>query len=361
MTIDTPYLLHTLEHLISTPSPVGNTSRGLDLVTQLLCQHNWNGGIDVRRSPKGVLTATIAGHAHTAPRAITAHIDTIGSMVKEIKSNGRLKLAQLGSFDWSAIENENVTVETADGTTFTGTVLYVNPSYHVHTPDDRIDQKPRSADSMEVRLDARVGSKTDTHNLGIEIGDFVHFEPRFEIADGFIKSRFLDDKACLASVFAALKVLSDAGEMPAQTTTIHIGNYEEVCHGASTGMPHDVVDVLAIDVAPIGRGQNSTEFTCSIGLLDDDGPYDRELSARLRHLAKKHDIELRPDLYVQFSSDAKALWKSGFDARCALIGPGVDDTHGYERTHLDALIDTTKLIVAFLRADEAMGRTNSSG
>lgn len=357
MTIDTSYLLHTLERLIQTPSPVGNTSRGLDLVTQILCEHDWGEGFDLHRSPKGVLTATIPGRAHSAPRALTAHIDTIGAMVKEVKSNGRLKLAQLGSFDWSAIENENVTVETADGSTFTGTVLYVNPSYHVHTPDDRIDQKPRSADSMEVRLDARVHSKEGTQNLGIEIGDFVHFEPRFQIADGFIKSRFLDDKACLATVFTALKVLWDNKEQPAQTTTIHIGNYEEVCHGAATGMPQDVVDVLAIDVAPIGRSQNSTEYHCSIGLLDDDGPYDRELSARLRRLAKTHAIDLRPDLYVQFSSDAKALWKSGFDARCALIGPGVDDTHGYERTHLDALIDTTKLITAFLRDDEAVGRT----
>lgn len=360
MTIDTSYLLHTLERLIQTPSPVGNTARGLDLVTQILCEQDWGEGFDLHRSPKGVLTATIRGHSHAAPRAITAHIDTIGAMAKEINSNGRLKLAQLGSFDWSAIENENVTVETAAGQTYSGTVLYVNPSYHVHTPDDRIDQKPRSADSMEVRLDARVNSKDDTRKLGIEIGDFVHFEPRFQTVDGFIKSRFLDDKACLASVFTALKGIWEAGERPAQTTTIHIANYEEVCHGAATGMPADVVDVLAIDVAPIGRGQNSTEFQCSICLLDDDGPYDRELSARLRHLARAHDINLRPDLYVQFSSDAKALWKSGFDARCALIGPGVDNTHGYERTHLDALVDTTKLITAWLRTDEAMGRADNN-
>jgi putative aminopeptidase FrvX len=348
MTVDVSYLLDVLQRLIATPSPVGHTGPGLDLCTEVLCDFDFGPGYHVSRTPKGVLSAMIPGNSEDAPRAITAHIDTLGAQVKEIKSSGKLQLAKLGGFDWSSIENENVTVETVDGSTFTGTLLYVNPSYHVHKPDDRIDNKPRDDRYLEVRLDARVSSRSDVQNLGIAVGDYVHFATRYEVRDGFVKSRFLDDKACLACVFAALKVLQDTNQQPAQRTQIHIPNYEEVCHGGASGVAPGTDEVLAVDVAPLGTGQNSDEFSCTLCTLDDDGPYDYELNRKLHRLAREHDVALRPDVFIQFSSDAKALWKAGGDARVSLIGPGVDNTHGYERTHVDALVATTRLIVAYL-------------
>jgi putative aminopeptidase FrvX len=348
MTVDVSYLLDVLQRLIATPSPAGHAGPGLDLCTEILCDFDFGPGYGVSHTQKGVLSAMIPGRGDDSPRAITAHIDTLGAQVKEIKANGRLQLAKIGGFDWSAIENENVTVETVDQSTFTGTLLYVNPSYHVHKPDDRVDGKPRDDRHLEVRLDARVQSKDDVKQLGIEVGDFVHFETRYEVRDGFIKSRFLDDKACLACVFTALKVLQDTNQQPAQRTQIHIPNYEEVCHGGASGIAAGTHEVLAVDVAPLGYGQNSDEFSCSLCTLDDDGPYDYELNRKLRRLAREHDVALKPDVFIQFSSDAKALWKAGGDAKVSLVGPGVDNTHGYERTHIDALIATTELLVAYL-------------
>lgn len=349
MKLDTHYFTEVLQRLIATPSPVGDTSRGIELCRELLCALDLP-DLQLKISPKGTLTATIEGRNTDKPRAVTAHVDTLGAMVKRIKPSGRLQLAQLGSYEWTALENENVTIDTQNGAAVRGTILFVDPSYHVHPKDSSLDNETPDKHNIEVRLDARTSSAEETRALGIEVGDFVHFDPRFEMHEGFIKSRFLDDKACLACVFTALKAIHDSGHIPAQRTTIHIGNYEEVCHGGASGLPQDAHDVLAIDVAPIGNEQNSSEYSCSLCLLDTDGPYDKSLNRHLRNLAASHNIDLRPDLFPQFSSDAKANWMAGADCRAALIGPGVDNTHGYERTHLDALVATTKLIAAFIVA-----------
>jgi putative aminopeptidase FrvX len=343
---DTAYLLDVLQRLIEVRSPAGHAQPGIEACKREL--EALDGSLEISQTRKGVLLTTLRGERDDAPRAITAHIDTLGAQVKEIKPNGRLKLAQIGSFNWLAVTNENVEIETASGDFLRGTILATNPSYHVHKPDDRVDNVPRSMDTTEVRLDARVSSQHDVRELGIEVGDFVHFDTRFQVHNGFVKSRFLDDKACLACVFAAMRVLTSQGLKPAQTTTIHIANYEEVCHGGASGIPAGTSEVLAVDVAPLGAGQNSDEFSCTLCTLDDDGPYSHSFNSRLRKLARENHIALKPDVFIQFSSDAKALWRAGADLQVALVGPGVHNTHGYERTHLDALTATTQLLVAYL-------------
>ena len=346
MNIDTSYLVDVLQRLVETPSPSGDSARGIEACRQMLCELRFE-HYNVRETRKGDLLATIGGDNDDAPRAITAHVDNLAAITRAILPNGRLQIAQIGSYFWSSIENENVTVETASGQTFRGTVLPLNASYHTNLNDRAIDQLNRESSNLEIRIDADTHSPAETAALGIAVGDYIHFDPKFERNDGWIKSRHLDDKACIACIFAALKSLSDAGQRPAQTTTIQVATYEEVQHGGA--LPDDLAELVVIDIAPLGVGQNSEEHAASICLLDKDGPYDRQFSLKLQRIAQTHDIDLRPDIFPRYSSDGKAFWKAGGDARVALFGPGVDCTHGYERTHLDALVATTKLIAAYLR------------
>jgi putative aminopeptidase FrvX len=351
MTTDTSYLLRTLRRLIETPSPVGETAAGIALCRELLCEFDDSfGGLDVVTTRKGALAITIAGQRDDAPRAVTAHIDTLGAVVKQVKETGRLQLAQLGNFAWTAIENEGVTVVTASGQKFRGSVSIENASHHLYNSGEGPNAKERTQRTVEIRLDARTQSGGETRALGVNVGDFVHFDTRYEESNGFVRSRFIDDKGCLACVFAAVKMLADAGELPSQRTTIHIANYEEVGHGGASGIPEDVADVLAVDIAPVGTEQNCDEYSCALCVRDDDGPYDTTLGRELRALAIANNIDLRPDVYNYYCSDGDALWKAGGDMRVALIGPGVDSTHGYERTHTDALNATTQLIAAWLRS-----------
>ncbi len=341
--IDTTYLLHILTDLLNIPSPTGLADPAIDYVEQAMRELD----LEPRRTVKGVLVAEWAGQSDSAPRALTAHADTLGAMVKEIKANGRLILTNIGGFAWNTVEGEGCQVFTTAGRAIRGSLLLAQASAHVY--GKAVNDTLRSAEAMEVRLDERTTSAGGTRALGIEVGDFVAFDPRVEVSEsGFIRSRHLDDKACIASVLAAVKAMQEAGITPAQRTTLHISNYEEVGHGAATGFPADLVELVAVDMAAVGDGQMSDEFHVTICAKDSGGPYHHALTQRLRTLAKSTGIAYKTDIYPYYGSDGEAFWRAGGDVRVALIGPGVDASHNYERTHMDALVATTQLIVAYL-------------
>jgi putative aminopeptidase FrvX len=219
-------------------------------------------------------------------------------------------------------------------------------SSHVHGA--ATNETKREDDAMEVRLDAITHNADDTKALGIEVGDFVAFDPRVEVTNGFIRSRHLDDKACVANLVTAVKTMHDAGLKPTQTTYLLISNYEEVGHGASAGFPAEVEELVAVDMAAIGDGQNSDEFHVSLCVKDSGGPYHHGLSTHLRKLADQHAIPYKVDIYPYYGSDGEAYWRAGGDVKVALIGPGVDASHNYERTHMDALVGTTQWVLAYL-------------
>jgi putative aminopeptidase FrvX len=346
--LDLEYLQRVLTQLLLTPSPVGDTERGSALCQDLLCEFN---AFPVEITRKGVVVAHWKGSKSESPRAVTAHIDTLGALVKGVKESGRLLLSQLGNYSWASIENETVTVVTEDGRKFRGIVQVSNPSHHLYSSGDGNSEVPRTQQTMEVRLDVRVSSAEEVEALGIDIGDFVYLDPRPEWNEGYIRSRHLDDKALVACMLTAAKAIVDANLSPAQDTVLHIANYEEVGHGGASGIPKEVAQVLALDVAPTGVGQNGNEFSCTLAIADSDGPYDARMRRQLRQLAKEHDIALRPDIFPEYCSDGDALWKAGGDMQVALIGPGVDGTHSHERTHIDALEATTKMIVAYLLSE----------
>ena len=344
MTIDTDYLTDFLVGLLNTPSPTGDTECGIAYVESALHQL----GLETRRTVKGALVATLAGKSEAEPRAVTAHVDTLGAMVKEIKPNGRLVLTQIGGYAWNVIEGEGVTIATEGQGSCRGSVQLVKASSHVHS--SAVGETKRSAATLEVRIDARTSSAGETTKLGISVGDFVYLDPRVEVTNGFIRSRHLDDKAAVACLMAAVKAVLDSGETAAQRTTLFFSNYEEVGHGAAGGFPSDIVELLTVDMAAIGEGQASDEFHCSLCIKDSGGPYHRDFNRKLRQLAAEKGVELRPDIYPFYGSDGEALWAAGADIRVALIGPGVDASHGYERTHTEALVDTAKVIGYYLVA-----------
>ncbi len=233
--IDTSALIDFLTRLLNTPSPTGFTEQAIDLCEETLKDLP---GIKIERTRKGALVAKLPGETDDPWRALTAHVDTLGAMVKEIKSNGRLKMTKLGGFPWNTVEGEGVTVFSSSGETVRGSILLTKASSHVHGQE--VSKTDRKDDTMEVRLDARTTSADETKELGIRVGDFIVFDPRVEVTNGFVRSRHLDDKACVACMIYAAKALAETGLSPKFTTVLHISNYEEVGHGASAGIPTEV-------------------------------------------------------------------------------------------------------------------------
>jgi putative aminopeptidase FrvX len=343
--VNVPDLTQFLLGLVNIYSPTGDTERAIAYARKAFDAL----GLETRLNTKGALVATWPGRADDAPRALTAHVDTLGAMVKEIKEHGRLRLTQIGGYAWNTVEGEGCWVRTALGKTVSGTILPIKASVHIHAKE--VGELPRTEENIEVRLDARTASAAETRALGIEVGDFVYLDPRAQVTEtGFVRSRHLDDKASVACIYGAVKAMADAGLSPAQRTTILITNSEEVGHGASTGIPAECVELLAVDMAAVGLGQNSDEFSCGICVKDSGGPYHIEMRRKLVELAQNADIPYKLDVYPFYGSDGTAALRAGADLRVGLIGPGVDASHSYERTHQDSLAATARLIAEYLIA-----------
>lgn len=334
------YCTQVLLELLKIPSPTGYTHHAMKRIEVYLNDLK----VPFTYTAKGALIWTLKGNGAPA-KAVAVHIDTLGAVVKEIKRNGRLKLSPLGGYDWATIEGAECVVHRFDESEVTGTVVNEKQSSHVFGQDLR-DLK-RTAEVMEVRLDAKTCSRDDTQALGIEVGNFVSFKSQAELVSGFIKGRHIDNKAGVAIALAVTKDILESGQKPAGDIHVFVSNYEEVGHGAATGIP-EVAELLCVDMAAVGKGQTSDEYSVTLCIKDASGPYDYSMNQRLMKLAKEHAIDLKTDIFTYYSSDASASWRAGGNHRAALIGPGVDASHAFERTHQKALEASCRLIKVYL-------------
>ncbi len=344
--IDLDTLVDWLVQLLRTPSPTGDTEAAMAVVAGWLRSL----GLEPRHTRNGAVVATRPGHRNDRPRAATAHVDTLGAIVKEIKPNGRLAFDRIGGYPFYSVNGEYCMVRSASGRTFSGTALLVKSSVHVHR--DPVADKEWKPEEVEIRLDAGVKSAEDTRALGVAVGDIIAWDPRVVVTEaGYVKSRHLDDKAGVAVMLAALKAMVEGDAAPAQTVTFHLSNYEEVGHGAAAGIPEDVAELIAVDMGALGQGLQGSEHAVSICAKDSGGPYDLGIRRRLESLAQQHGIPYYVDIYPYYGSDAEAALRSGGDYRIGLLGPGVDASHSFERTHRDGLRASAQLLLAYLLED----------
>lgn len=339
-------IMHKIQTLTNIPSPTGNTRAIIQHIAEDLERDH----IPFRLNNKGGLLVTLEGKNNDQHRMLTAHVDTLGAMVKAIKPDGRLQLALIGGFRFNAIEGEYCTIETLSGERYSGTILMHQTSVHVYKDAGSAE---RNDTNIEVRLDAKVFSKTETEALGISVGDFVSFDPRTTIVnDEFIKSRHLDDKASVAILLQLITTIHTNKIALPFTTHFLISNNEEIGYGGNSNIPEETVEYLAVDMGALGDGQTSDEYTVSICAKDGSGPYHYGLRKNLIELAEQNEIAYKVDIYPFYSSDASAAIHAGNDIIHGLIGPGIDASHAYERTHKDSLYHTEKLVYAYLLSDK---------
>ncbi|MFC7391916.1 M42 family metallopeptidase [Scopulibacillus cellulosilyticus] len=340
-------VIELISKLTAIPSPSGNTGQVISYVEDYFK----NLGIETKRNHKGGLLVTLQGDDDTKHRFLTAHVDTLGAMVKEIKSDGRLRLTKIGGFPWNMAEGEYCEIETAIGKRYTGTILMHQTSVHVYKDAGKLE---RNDENIEVRVDEKVTNKEETEALGIRVGDFVSFDPRFSVTEsGFVKSRHLDDKASVALLLHVIGKLKEKQIKLPYTTHFLISNNEEIGYGGNSNIPEQTAEYLAVDMGAIGDGQETDEYTVSICAKDSSGPYHYGLRKHLVELAETNDIGYKVDIYPFYGSDASAAIRAGHDIVHGLIGPGIDASHAYERTHRDSLCHTGDLIYYYLQSEMA--------
>jgi putative aminopeptidase FrvX len=338
----TDYVVEQVVRLVKTPSLAGHTDEAISYVEEELTHV----GIAHRRTGRGALLATLKGREEGMHRALTAHVDTLGAMVKELGSDGSLSFTAVGGYALATVEGEYVTIETRSGKLVRGTILFDEPSALV---SKKINDTKREFENMRIRLDAEVRNQKDLAKLGVAVGDYVHFDPRCEVTDtGFIKTRHLDDKAGVACLLGALKALAESGSRPRRTTHFLFSTSEEVGFGASAGIPPETRELVAVDMGAVGKGQESDEYSVCICAKDSTGPFDYAMRQRLVKLCRSQKIPFKVDIYPFYGSDAAVAVRAGLDAVTGLIGPGINASHNLERTHRKALAATVRLVLAYV-------------
>ncbi len=319
------------------PSPTGLTKR----VREHLIRVYESLGFPIRQTRKGALVITLGGSGR--PLALAAHFDTLGAMVRSIKPTGRLRLNIIGGFPLNHIERENCLIHTRAGKTLEGCIQITEASVHVFRESGKTE---RTDKTVEVVIDEKVSSREEVKDLGIRPGDFVSFDPRTVVTkSGFLKSRHLDDKASVAVLMQFARMISEGRIVPDRKTTLVLTSYEEVGHGGAASIPADTHDLIAVDMGAVGDDLETNEHKVSICAKDSGGPYDHDLTTELVRVAERLELDYAVDIYPAYSSDVMVALKAGHDVRHALVGPGVFASHGYERTHREALENTLRLIV----------------
>lgn len=334
------YMVNTLETLVNIPSPSGYTKQVMKFVEEAAAGF----GYTSEYTRKGGLVITVPGKSDRVI-GLSAHVDTLGAMVRSVTSAGNLKLTAVGGYMMQTIEASYCKIHTREGKVYEGTVLTTQPS--VHTFDDARTQE-RCEKNMEVRIDEMVSSREDVEKLGICPGDYISFDPGFcHMENGYIKSRHLDDKASVAVLLTLLKYMKEKNVKPVDTVKIVISNYEEIGHGSSY-IPQDIEEFVAVDMGAVGDDLSGSECKVSICAKDSSGPYDYELTSKLIAIAKERKLDYAVDVFPHYGSDVSAALRGGNNIRGGLIGQGVQASHSMERTHEKGMENTLELLKGYL-------------
>lgn len=348
--IDYDYLEETLLQLLAIPSPVGLTDAAVRYTAHRFAAL----GIPYELTRRGAIRATLRGRESKPARAVVAHLDTLGAMVRELKSNGKLAIAPIGHWSARFAEGSRLTIFTDDGH-LRGTCLPLKTSGHAFGGE--VDTQPVGWEHVEVRVDAPASTRADLEAAGINVGDWIAFDPQPEIQpNGYINSLYLDDKAAVAALLTACKAVRDHGlPLPVDVHPL-LTITEEVGSGSSAALHGDIAEMVSLDISIAAPGQNTSEHSATICMQDMSGPFDYHLSHKLISLAKEHGIVHRRDVFKYYRSDSAAAVEAGNDIRTALIGFGADASHGRERTHRDALEALTRLVLAYMMSEPVAAR-----
>ncbi len=342
--IDPKTIVSYFEKLVRIPSPTGFTRYVQDFLVEQARSKN----IQVTTTRKGAVRFSFEGENEAGKvLAFAAHVDTLGAMVRSVTGE-KIKIAPVGSLPAFNVIGDHCTIHAFDSTKYSGTILPDNPSTHV---SKKWEEERIKFDDLHVRIDKRIREKEKLDKL-IPIGSYVTLDPGFRFDNEYINSRFLDDKASAAVLLALSDQLLDpkSGLLKEVQEIYILFNITEETGQGLAGLPENLDALIIVDMGVVGDGVAGDEYSVSICVKDSSGPYHYELTQQLIEIAEKNKIPYKTDVFPFYGSDGSAALRAGKDVKVALIGPGVAASHGYERTHIDALDATFRLVSSFIQA-----------
>jgi putative aminopeptidase FrvX len=336
-TIDSDFLLQQLIAMLAIPSP---SLHGGEMVRWLRPRLE-EVGLEVTQTARGDLIAQCPGDRPY--RAIAAHLDTLGAMVIRHKPNGKLAIRPIGTWNARFADGARVRIHGDDGEVLAvGTLLPEKASGHVF--NQAVDTQPCDWTHIELRPDLVDVSAEALAAIGIGVGSLVSIDSQVSVTEtGFVNARHLDNKAAIVCVLAALQSGVDA-----RGTRLLFSCAEELGVGLSRPMLIGIEEILNLDIAAQGEGQNACHDGVTVAMMDSQGPLHPAATQRLLALCREHGIPHTRDCFPFYHCDGDSASCAGLDVRNALACFGADASHGWERVHIDSLTALARLVVCWL-------------
>jgi len=298
----------------------------------------------------GNIVLRVEGREPGPLRAVLAHKDEIGAMVKRVEDRGRLRVGKLGgSFPW--VWGEGPVDVLGRHATVTGVLSF--GSRHVSKESAQREQQ----ESASVRWqDAWVETKLDAAALeaagirpGTRLVPTVARKAPVRLGAGgeYVAAYAIDDKGAVAGLLD----LASRLRSPRHTTELVFTAREEIgCHGAQWYARHtDAEAVVAFEVTPVAE-----EYGVDAGpdpvlvVADASGPLDDVLGAELDDAAAAAGVRMRHASLAGFGSDASKVLSSGLVPHAACLAFATENTHGFEIAHLDGIDACVRVLETWL-------------
>jgi putative aminopeptidase FrvX len=236
---------------------------------------------------------------------LSAHMDTIGFLVKHVDDSGFISISPVGGFDPRTLAVQRVLV--CGKQDYVGLLSWKTKPVHVLTDEEK--KKPPSIDDLFVDIVA----EPDEVKENVHVGDPVVLRRTPVVTEDVVTAPYLDDRL---GVYVLLEALKKAGDVEAEVHAV-ISVQEEVgLRGARTSAYSTDPDIgialditLATDTPGVEPAARVAEFRkgVAIGVMDGSMIADPRLVEHFRELAEERDIPYQVEILPRGGTDAGAM------------------------------------------------------
>lgn len=269
---------------------------------------------EISIDPLGNLLAFKKGEQRAQTKLmLSAHMDEVGFIVTHITEDGFLKIAPVGGMDRRVFPGKSVLV----GEKAIPGVIGIKP---VHLAKDEERSKAPKAEELSVDIGAVDRKDAQEH---VALGDMVTFSSVFDLEDGMVKSKAIDDRAGCAVLIELMKE-----KLPFDANFAFVVQEEVGCRGARTAAytiaPEASIVVEATTAADI-PGVDQEKQVCHVGkgavvsFMDRSAIYDAEYVQLALECGQKTGTKVQLKQAVAGGNDAGAIQVSRGGVRTVAV------------------------------------------
>ena len=244
---------------------------------------------------------------------VSAHMDEVGFIVTYINENGTVKFASVGGIIDSAAASRYVRI----GKNNISGIVNAVP---VHVLGDA--ERKKSTPISELQIDIGAESREQAEKY-ISIGDSIVFDAPFEIKDGRIISKAIDDRLGCLVLTEMIK-----SELPCDMYFSFVVQEEVGLRGARAAAfeiaPDRAVIVEGTTASDVPFCENENKVCCVgkgavVSFMDRAAIYDKEYYDLAMTLAKDNNIPVQTKTKIAGGNDAGAISVSRTGVRTAAV------------------------------------------